>query len=131
MSMSMNCPVYEMSCRWNVLSMKCPVYEMSCLWNVNVYEMSCVWNVHVYEMTCLWNGLSMKWHAYEMSLMKWPVYEMSRQAEIKTYSKFMNFISQLSECFASRKEHYLSLFNTILYLNCKNKKKEQTNFFLI
>ena len=43
----MKCPVYEMSCLWNVLSMKCPVYEMSCKWNV----FSTVCRVY---MKCLW-----------------------------------------------------------------------------
>ena len=37
--MSIKCPVYEMSCLWNVLSMKCLVYEMSD-YEMSFYEMS-------------------------------------------------------------------------------------------
>ena len=105
------------------MSMKWPVYEMSCLWNVNVYETTCLWNVlsmecpvyemYSYEMSismkcqCLWNGLSMKSPIYKMYS-----YEMSRQAKIKTYSIFMNFISMhsLNVLKRSKKSFNLKLF---------------------
>ena len=101
MSCLWNVNVYETTCLWNGLSVKSPIcemyfYEMTCLWNV--LSMECpVYEMYSYEMSismkcqCLWNGLSMKSPIYKMYS-----YEMSRQAKIKTYSIFMNFISMHS-----------------------------------
>jgi len=76
----MKCSVYAMSCFWNVLfmkwnamSMQFPVYEMSCLCNILLF-MKCQWQCNVfYEMFCLCNVLFMKWNAMYI---KCPEYEI-------------------------------------------------------
>ena len=78
----LNCTINEnISYRlWNFLSMNCPVYEMSCLWIVyeNFVSMNCPsMNCLVYEMSCLWIVLSMNCPVYELSVYELSVYEMS------------------------------------------------------
>ena len=81
----MKCPVFEISCLWNVLSMKYPVYKMSCLWdNLSVKCLLC--NVFikcpVYEIYSLWINIlsikflffSMKCPVYKISCLKYPVF---------------------------------------------------------
>ncbi len=110
------------SCFWREKSMsvKCPVGEMSCRWNVHVGEMSCRWKVHVGE-----KSMSVKCLVGETVSVKCPVGvivvgEMSQTLLtniINVNNSYLKLdIQQNDACFKKSFGFYFMLFSPVYFL---------------